>query len=305
MTYTPISQTIKTVMKSLYSEKAEHEALLSYDFKLTDLKTSLMRLCFSPLANWTLFVWILILNYNPFRYQHQILGDIPGLLSFIYSPQWATGIAIGIIFSYFMGLIMLPIALVLYFVSQAEIHTILGSSIIAGVFLGRALKYLKLSIKLEGKIKFIFIWFALVQIASLVIAVFINLWIYQYMSVAGYFSRTLYAYRFEFIAISLAVIYMTQMTVNSIWGHFYSRKYEDPAILNIFYSTAMILRRLWIGKTESRRLKLQVETKHSEQKNHLNDPSTAYVPKNILQTAQIEKDYLDRALRFWSSPVPK
>lgn len=281
--------------------KTEHRALLSYDFKLTDLKAALMQLCFSPLANWPLFVLAMVLYFNPFRYQYQILSGAPSLLAFIYSPQWATGIAIGMICSYFIGIINIPIVLILYFVSQGEVHTILAASILTGVFLGRALKYLKLAIKLEGQTKSIVIWFALIQLVSLVVAVGINLWIYQAMSFAGYFSRTLFAYRFEFIVISLFVVYVTQLVLNSLWGHFYSRRAQEPSKINTFFSMAVILRRLGIGKVFAQQLKAQVTVKHAELSLQLQDTSATYLPKNILQIAQTEKQYLELALRFWSS----
>lgn len=296
---------VKHVMKSLYSEKAEHEALLSYDFKLVDLRTALLRLCFSPLANWPLLVWILVLGLNPFRYQHQVLSQFPSLTTWIYSPQWGTGLAIGIIFSYFAGMITIPIVLVLYFVSQGEIHTVLATSILFGVFLGRALKYLKVSVKLEGKTRLIAIYFALTQILSLIAAIGLGLWIYQYMTVMNYFSKSVFAYRFEFIMTVLTIIYIAQLIVNAVWGHFYSRQQDEPSQVNIFYSTAKILRRLVMGRDLSEKLKQQAEAKYAEQSIQLKDASTVYLPKNILESAQEEKLYLEEALRFWSSPVQK
>lgn len=289
---------VKNVMKSLFSERAEHEALLAYDFKLADFKTSLMRLCFSPLANWPLFILILALYLNPFRYQFQMLGGVAGAVSFIYAPHWQIGISFGIVCSYFLGLINIPIAVALYFISQGEVHTIIAGSMIVGVFAGRSLKYFKLAVKLEGETRKMAIYFNILQLISLVAATFISLYIYEYMTVMGLFSRTLFAYRFEFISIGLFVIYAVQLLVNAIWGHFYARKEFEPSKIQIHYSTAQILRRLSFGSSMKEQLKQQVAVKESELKAQLADTSISYLPKNILNTAKEEKAFLDLAQKY-------
>lgn len=289
---------VKQVLKSLFSERAEHEALLAFDFKLADFKTSLMRLCFSPLANWPLFVVVLILYYNPFRYQFQMLGGVAGAVSFIYAPHWQVGISFGIICSYFLGLINIPIVVALYFISQGEVHTIIAGSMIVGVFAGRSLKYFKLSVKLESETKKMAIYFNLLQLVSLFIATFISLYIYEYMTVLGLFSRTLFAYRFEFIAIGLFVIYAVQLLLNAVWGHFYSRKSFEPSKIQVYYSTSQILRRLSFGSSMKSALKQQVSVKEAELNTQLADSSVAYLPKNILNTAKEEKAFLDLAQKY-------
>jgi hypothetical protein len=289
---------VKNIMKSLFSERAEHEAILAYDFKLADFKTAVMRLCFSPLANWPLFLLILVLYVNPFRYQFQILGGLAGAVSFIYAPHWQIGISFGIICSYFLGLINIPIAVALYFISQGEVHTIIAGSMIVGVFAGRSLKYFKLAVKLEGEIRKMAIYFNIFQLISLVAATFISLYIYEYMTAVGMFSRTLFAYRFEFISISLFLIYAIQLLVNAIWGHFYARKEFEPSKIQIHYSTAHILSRLSFGSSMKEKLKQQVAVKESELKAQLSDTTMAYLPKNILNTAKEEKAFLDLAQKY-------
>lgn len=284
---------VKNIMKSLFSQRAEHEALVAYDFKLTDFKTSLMALCFSPLANWILLVWALLLHFNPYRYQFQLLGGLSGAISFIYSPHWQIGLSFGIICSYFLGAVNIPIAVALYLISQGEIHTIIAGSLIVGVFFGRSLRYLKLSVKLESQTKRTVLYFAFLQFVSLAAATIVSLWIYEYMNAAGYFSRTLFAYRFEFIVISLMVNYLMQFVVNVIWGHFYSRKTDDPSQLKTYYSTALVLRRLSLSRAVKDQLKQQAMNRHTELKDQLNDASTSYLPQNILQAAQKEKVFLE------------
>lgn len=289
---------VKNVMKSLFSERAEHEALLAYDFKLADFKTALMKLCFSPLANWPLFVLILVLYFNPFRYQFQMLGGVAGAVSFIYAPHWQIGLSFGIICSYFLGLINIPIAVALYFISQGEVHTIIAGSMIVGVFAGRSLKYFKLAVKLDGETRMMAIYFNILQIVSLIAATFISLYIYEYMTVMGLFSRTLFAYRFEFISISLFVIYALQFILNAVWGHFYARKTFEPSKIQTHYSTAKILRRLSFSSTMKEELKQQVAKKEAELKAQLEDSSVAYLPKNILNIAKEEKASLDLAKTY-------
>ncbi len=298
MISTQISRAVKDNVLLLFSKKAEHEALLSYDFKMLDFKTALMRLCFSPFSNWPLLVLIAVLFLNPFRYQHQIFADIPSLIQFVYSPNWAAGIAIGIICSYFLGLINIPLALVLYFISQGDMHVILGASIVVGIFLGQPLKYLKLTARLEGKIRTVILYFSIVQFISVVISTLIGLQIYQFMNYAGYFSRTVFGYRLEFIVILLITMYLVQLLLYAMWGHFYSRKQEEPSQLNAFYSTALILRRLSYGKNFLKSLKAQASIKHVELSRQLQDESVSYLPRNILQTAETEKTYLEEAMRF-------
>lgn len=289
---------VKQVMKSLFSERAEHEALIAFDFKLTDFKTSLMKLCFSPLANWPILVFILILYFNPFRYQFQFLGGISGAISFIYSPHWQIGLSFGIICSYFLGLINIPIAIALYFISQGEIHTIISGSMIVGVFLGRSLKYFKLAVKLESQTKRILIYFNILQILSLALGTWFSLFIYEYMSAAGFFSRTLFAYRFEYVALSLAVIYGLQFLINGVWGHFYSRRSLEPSSLQVYYSSSQLLRRFSLSQSFKTQLQQQASTKLIELKNQLADSSSAYLPKNILSAAKEEQVFLELAQKY-------
>jgi len=257
-----------------------------------------MKLCFSPLANWTLFVFIAVLYFNPFRYQFQILGGVSGAISFIYAPHWQIGLSFGIICSYFLGLINIPIAVALYFISQGEVHTIIAGSMIVGIFAGRSLKYFKLAVKLDGETRKMAIYFNILQILSLIVATFIGLYIYEYMTALGLFSRTLFANRFEFISISLFVIYTVQLLLNAIWGHFYARKSFEPSKIQIHYSTAQILRRLSFGSSMKADLKQQVAAKGSELKAQLEDSSVAYLPKNILNTAKEEKAFLELAQKY-------
>lgn len=298
MISTQISRSIKYNISMLFSKKAEHQALLSYDFKILDLKTALMRLCFSPIANWPLFVLVILLFLNPIRYQHQIFAHIPSLIQFMYSPNWAAGIAIGIICSYFLGIINIPLALVLYFISQGDMHIILGASIVVGIFLGQPLKYLKLTARLEGKIRTVVVYFSIMQFLSVIIATIIGLQIYQFMNFAGYFSQTVFGYRLEFLALFLLTMYMVQLLIYALWGHFYSRKSEEPTKLNTFYSTAFVLRRLSYSKSFSKALKAQALAKHTELSRQLEDSSISYLPRNILQTAEMEKTYLEEVMRF-------
>ncbi len=289
---------IKKVMKSFFAQRAEHEALLSYDFKLDDFKNSLIRLCFSPLANWPLVVIMIIFYFNPFRYQFQILSHVAGSLSFIYSPHWQIGISFGIFCSYFLGLINIPLAVALYLISQGEVHTVIAASMIVGVFMGRSLKYFKLTVKTKGETNKILIYFNILQILSLCVATAINLYIYQYLTVIGVFSQSLFSYRLEFVSLSLIDIYATQLTFNLIWGHFYSRKFNEPSDIQIHYSTAQILPKLSLGSKIQEDLKQQVATKEGELKTQLADPSTSYLPRTILQCAQEEKAFLDLAQKY-------
>ena len=286
---------IRNVIKTFYSERAEHEALLAFDFKLADFKTSLVRLCFSPLANWPLFILIFIFYFNPFRYQFQILSKFAWASSFIYAPQWQIGLSFGMICSYFLGLINIPIAVALYFISQGEIHTIIAGSMIVGVFAGRSLRYFKLMVKLKSETRKIAIYFNLLQVISLVVATMINLYLFEYMTIVGLFSRTLYAYRFEFIAMNLMVIYALQLVFNSLWGHFYARKCFEPSKIQIYYSTAQVLRHFFISSAFKDKLKDQVSIKKAELQIQLKDSSVAYLPKNILHAAEEEKSFLELA----------
>ena len=290
---------IKNVTKAFFSEQAEHEALLAFDFKMIDFKTALLRLCFSPMANWPLFILILIFYFNPFRYQFQILSEIAGASSFIYAPHWQIGLSFGIICSYFLGLINIPIAVALYLISQGEVHTIIAGSMIVGVFAGRSLKYFKLMVKLQSETRSMAVYFNLLQLLSLFAATLINLYLFEYMSVVGLFSRTLYAYRFEFIAMNLVVIYALQLLINMLWGHFYARKSFEPSKIQIYYSTAQVLRRFFIGSAFKNKLETQVKIKKAELQIQLEDSSVAYLPRNILNAAQEEKAFLDLAQTYF------
>ncbi len=267
MIFTQIKQTIN----KLGSQNAEHEALLSFDFNKLSLKEALMRLCFSPLANWILIVWMFILFFNPFRYEIQLLKGSAALLSFLYAPVWTTGLVIGIISSYFLRSYLITIAIILYFVSQSEIHTILGCSIIFGVFIGEILRRFKLGMSMKSQCRKIYLYYTGLQFIALCLSLFFTVNLYQFMDYSGMFSRTLFAYRFEFICLSVVIHFLLQFFINGVWGHFYSNLSFDPSEIQLRYSTAICFSQLNLNRrfkgqiTELARTRLvEIDTQFSE-----------------------------------------
>ena len=118
------------------------------------------------------------------------------------------------------------------------------------------------------------------------------------MTAMGFFSRTLFANRFEFIVISLMGIYACQLILNMVWGHFYSRKTLEPSQVQMYYSTAHILGRLSFGQDMKKQLKQQADTKLNELTVQLADTSISYLPKNILNSAKEEKSLLEQAQTY-------
>lgn len=288
---------IKEVIKKWGSQQAEHEAIVSFDFKVLQKKEALMQLCFSPLANGVVLFFMILFYVNPFRYQLQLLSGATGLLSFLYTPQWTTGLIIGLVASYFFRLHWSLIVIVLYFVSQAEVNTLLASTIIMGIFFGEILRRLKLSMRMKTETKKIFLIYTGLQFLVLVLTVYLSLNLYQLMNNFGLFSRTIFAYRYEFISMSLIGYILLQLFINGIWGHFYSKLVEDSSVLKIYYSTGPLLNKMNLGSTLKKKILAIAQIKLDEIRGHLGDKDfQAQWPKSLLAATESEKYYLETTL---------
>lgn len=286
---------IKDVLSSLTSRRCQDESILELDYKLSSYQQALMKLCFSPLANWLLFVWACLLFINPFRFQFQFLSQFPILLNYIYSPNWSLGLSIGILLAYFIGLHNLAIAVTLYFVSQAEIHVVIGLFIIAGIFLGQNLRFVKLIIKLEGGIRKTLLYYSGIHFIALVAAIYLNTQFYIYLDIKRYFSASVFSHRFEFLVLSLVLFYLIQFVFLSLWGHFYIRRPIEPSRLEISYSTVKIFKQLSVREKIQIQLEKTILEKINNLEAHLKDSASQYLPQDIRRKAEKELSYLNMA----------
>ena len=60
-----IKSALKSVLMSFTPRRALIESMIQIDFKLGDEKAELMKLCFAPLAAWTLFVLLALIYVDP------------------------------------------------------------------------------------------------------------------------------------------------------------------------------------------------------------------------------------------------
>ncbi len=291
-----IIEQLKKIIQKNSATRAQHEALVSIDFKLVDEKAGLMQLCFSVFAQWPVAVAILILFLNPWRYQmslQSLLGFDGRMMMWTFSENFLLGYVVFAILGSLVKIELLWLSIIAFLISNGEIHVLIAVGAATGVFFSTARRNLNLISALDGRIKGTWIFYSALQMVLVFVAAAVNYIIYMNLKNFGFFNATIYVNRYEFFSLAVLIHYMIQFLGLSAWGHFYARRKIDPADWKISYSTGLILRRLSLRKYFKIQLKEVVENKIKQK---ADTSTTVGIPERLLKLAQAEQENLKLAL---------
>ncbi len=295
-----IAQQIKKILLQFSASKVQHESLVAYDFKMTDKKSALMQMCFSALANWSLIIIFALLYINPLRYQfsiHSFFEADSRLVFWAYSENFLWGFLIFTVLASLVNIEILWLSILAWLISNGEIHVLISVGGVTGVFFASARRNLKLMTFMQSKIKKVWMYFSLAQIAAVFTSAILNYFIYVNLKNFGYFSTTMTINRFEFFIFAVALHNFIQFVVLSLWGHFYARYTTEPSDWIISYSSAEILNKLSLSRKFKFELKDFCQQKLNEK---MIAPFVEGLPNRLLKMSEAETAHLKIALQSLS-----
>ena len=292
-----ILEQIKKNILKLASVKTQHEALAAIDFKLSDEKSGLIQMCFSILSDWPIVVMLVLLYLNPLRYQFSLFSFLPmdsKVLVWAFSENFFLGFLILSLANTIFNFRFLWLTVIAWFISNGDIHIFLAIGAVSGVFFSSIRKNLKLSADIHGKIKNTWLYFSIVQMASVILAAIANYNVYFNLKSLGYFSATMSVNRFEFFILAVMIHLFSELVLTSIWGHFYSRRNIEPADWKLYYSTAPVLKKLRLSPQFKTQLLNFIEKKIFEQ-NSNGLTHAEVLPERLQKLALAENESLQKA----------
>jgi hypothetical protein len=296
-----VFEQLKLTLKSFSIIKNQHEALVTLDFDKSQRREALMRLCFSVMAAWPLFVVLLLFFVNPLRY-HFSLTAMLGMDNLIVRTLLGTdllyaAVLSGLVFviSYFSRKEFLLIGMVGFLVSQGDMHVFLGLLLLACIVLARIFTNLRWVRSLESYSKTIWLITSSISFLTWAIAVHFSFELYRSLLQAGYFSQSMYANRLELFILVVALYYGLELLILSAWGHFYTQKNPEPSDFSIQYSTSLILKKLSLSKSFKEELKSQVIVTKNNQR-VFDNADLDLLPKRLVELHRKEETFLTTAL---------
>ena len=231
MTFNEIKDEIAVVVKSLSPEKVQRQAFADLNnpdqAHQPDRRRTLLRLCFSVLAAWPVYVVFLLLYFNPLRYHfslHRLFSEGSPVSQFMFGENILITFIVVLILTSLIPLEILWLTLLGYLISNADIHLTLALTGACAVFFAVARGNLKKSMLLSGPAKNTLMIYSGLQILSVVVATTIIFFLYRNMREAGYFSISMTANRFEFFILAVFIQHFLQLFILSLWGHYVSRR---------------------------------------------------------------------------------
>lgn len=296
-----VFEQLKLTLKSFSVLKNQHEALVTLDFDKSQRREALMRLCFSPMAAWLLVVVLLLFIISPLRYHFSLtamLGLENVVVQTLLGTDWLyAAILSGVVFviSYFTRKELLLIGIVGFLISQGDMHLFLGLLLLACIVLARVLLNVRWIRFLESYSKGA--WFVTCGISFITwaLAVHFSFEIYRTLLQGGFFAQSMYANRMEMFILAVCLYYGLELTVLSVWGHFYTQKNPEPSEFAIKYSSARILKKLSLSKSFKEDLKDQVIVTKNNQRVYEN-ADLDLLPKRLVELHRKEETFLTTAL---------
>ncbi len=258
-TFKLVKSALIHVFKNISIFKNQHNAIVEISglevgpAKNQSIRQKLMFICFSPLSSWVLFGAFLLMYLNPWRYVISF-SRIGFLNNFVTEVLFSTDLRIifitgftlfliSFLFSCIFQIEFILLALLGFLVSNGDLHLRNALLFIPLVILSRLMLHLKLMLSLKSFWPFKQILFykknqllnaetkktwsiicALLFLAWL-IATWLTLNSFQFLSNQGMFSSSMHSLRFEVFVASVFGYYFMEFFILSIWGHFYSLNY--------------------------------------------------------------------------------
>lgn len=223
-------------------------------------RQKLMLICFSPLSAWILFVALLLMYFNPFRYVASF-SHIDFLNVFVSDVLFSTDVRVIFLTGFILFLISFLLGVVIqiefvflgllgFLISNGDLHLRNALLFIPLIILGRLMLHLKLLFPLKNFWPFKQILLRkedqlllrhdyqtlnveTKKIWSIICALLFSAWImstwlvlnsFQFLSDQGVFSASMHFLRFEVFVATVFTYYFFELFILSIWGHFHSLK---------------------------------------------------------------------------------
>lgn len=295
------------VLASLTPRRSLIASLINIDFKIGDEKTEFMKLCFSPLAAWSLFVMLALIYVDPTKN----LWSLQRLLqdSYLITFQLLDGRLVNAAYFLFAFLLLerifkneyALIAVAFYFLGKSDLHFHLALAAVTGIFLGNALNLWSLQKTLVSATAKIWGAVAALHLLAALISFAITVYALEILATVGFFSESITVNRREFFIYAVLLNYFLQFVLLATWGHFRKAKKIEPADFPTNYSSST-----WFGKIKLQRrqvadLLVQIAAKTLLHQNNLaeltaiKDLSPVSIPAKIGKILQAELQFLKLA----------
>lgn len=270
---------LKEVFLSYTPARSLIESMMKYDFKIGEMKTNLMQICFSNLASWPLIPILFIIYLDPFKYSWSLVG----LLSFEnpFVLLLLDGRISNMIVFFFIFFILewvfrkeyILIAAVFYFLNRSELHIHLATVAVFAIYFSRICYLWWFSVDSESETKKIWKSVSILQTCAWFFVGFATITALDFVQLNHLFNRNGELSRFNFLCIAILLYHGFSHLFLSLWGHFYSQKKIEPSHLPTYYSTANWLLRFNMSYYLQRLLKTQVS---QQLQKHLNSEAQLY-----------------------------
>lgn len=296
-----VFEQLKLTLRSFSIIKNQHEALVTLDFDKSKRREALMRLCFSALAAWPLFLVLLSLIINPIRFHFSLTArlqmDNP-IVQTLFGADWLyTAVLSLIVFcaSYFTRKEFFLIGITGYFVSQGDMHLYVSLVLLSSIILARVFINLRWARSLESYTKTIWLTISGLSFLTWAAATHFSFELYRFLLQAGYFSQSMHANRIETFILAVVLYYGLELVMLSVWGHFYTKKNPEPTDFAVQYSTSRLLKKLSLGQSFRDELKSQVVVIKNNQR-VFDHADLDLLPKRLVELHRKEETFLTTAL---------
>lgn len=298
---------LKRVLLSITPRRSLTESMLHIDFKIGNEKTELMKLCFSPLAAWPLFILLVMIYIDPTKnwWSLQRLLQDNYLITFqLLDGRLLNAISFLLVFFFLERLFKneyVLVGIVFYFLAKSDLHFHLALAAVAGIFIGRSTYLWSMGKTLVSSAAKIWKTVAVLHMFAAIVSLVITCYALESLARAGFFSGSVAVNRLEFFFYSVLLNYFLQFLLLAGWGHFRSTKKFEPTDFPINYSTAT-----WLGHIRLRRrfieiLSVQIAAKTQLHQTNLSeletikDLSPVSIPAKISKILLVELEFLKLA----------
>lgn len=298
---------LKEVFLSYTPSRSFIEAMIKYDFKVGDAKTSEMQLCFSNLATWPLIFILLFIQLDPFKISLslvKLLSFESSVVLFLLDGHQFNMLILFFIFYFIEWIIRkeyILIALVFYFLQRSELHIHLATVAVLAVYLSRICYLWWLSVDSESETKKIWKTVSALQLWAWIFVSFTTISALDYIQTNFLFNEASELNRVNFLCLAILLYHVFSHLFLSLWGHFYFQKNYEPANLPTYYSTTNWILRFNMSYYLQSLLKskiaqeLEKHIKNVEQLQELKILHPAMAKLSVETVLKKETDYLKEA----------
>jgi hypothetical protein len=249
------------------------------------------------------FISWIFRDLYPFRYQLSIaqhFGLEHPIVQVLFDAHLSSSILL--LASFFVMAFFFKREFILLFiigvlVAQGDIHINLATLSVGFIFLGRSLHNFNYLRYLEGHAKLTWKFLSIVTLIAHSIGVYISINFLRYIALNGYFNVSMYANRYEFYVLVVALYYAFELAFLSFWGHFYYIRLVrniEPTQFLVKYSTVHLINEFPLSNVLKNELRAELELIESQRvKYEISDLDL--LPKRIVDLHRKEESFLNLA----------